>query len=110
MQLFLFDVTVASTAYRDSQGPANTGFPIVVTTLHVNMMFLQLDRTQLLICQQNFLSKQLVASTILKIFELQLRLVSMHGRITKYTRGFSDILEMIFCPFLPTIGFHDTPL
>ena len=76
---FLYDVTVASTAYHDSPGPAKTGIAIVLTTLHVNKMFLQLDCTQFLVCQQNFLSNmEPVAYTNLKTFQPQLRLVGMH--------------------------------
>ena len=66
----LYDAIIASAAYHDPPGPAITGVAIAVTTLHVNMMFLQLDCTQLWICQQNLPSEQEpVAYTILKIFE-----------------------------------------
>ena len=81
----LYDVITASTAYHDSPGPAETGIVNVLTALHVNMMFLQLDCTQLMICQQNnFFSKlEPMAYTYLKIFQRQLKLVIIHrGRIT----------------------------
>ena len=80
----LYDLIIASTAYHHSPGPAKTGIAILLTTLHVNMMFLQHDCTQLLFCQQTFLSKlEPVAYTSLQTFERQLRIVSMqHDRIT----------------------------
>ena len=46
------DVISASTAYHDTPGPVNTGIAIVLTTLHINMMLIQLYRGHLLICQQ----------------------------------------------------------
>ena len=59
--------------------PAITGNAILPTTLHINMIFLQIDRTQVFICQQEFLSQpEPVAQTILKTFQRRFRLVSMH--------------------------------
>ena len=37
--------------------PASSGNAKMVTTSHINMMFLQLDRAQLLVCQQSFQSQ-----------------------------------------------------
>ena len=53
----LSTVILASTAYHDCPGPAETGIAIVLKTLNVNMLFIQLDCTQLLIWQQNYFLK-----------------------------------------------------
>ena len=52
----LYDVIIALAAEHDTLVPAITGIAKKLTTSHIKMMFLQLDRAQLLVCQHSFLS------------------------------------------------------
>ena len=50
----MYDVIIALPAKHDTLVPAITGIAKLLTTSHINMIFLQLDRAQLLVCQQSF--------------------------------------------------------